>query len=75
MKVSIEYCSECDYRPKAASLAERLEKDFNAEVELVPAHGGVFEVIVDDDRMFSKRISGEFPDEDRLVADIRARMP
>jgi selenoprotein W-related protein len=43
-----------------------------AGVELVPSGGGVFEVDLDGERVFSKRELGRFPEEgeiDRKVAD------
>ena len=47
-----------------------------AGLELVPSSGGVFEVSVDGQSVFSKRQLGRFPQEgeaERLVADALAR--
>jgi len=43
-----------------------------AEVELIESSGGVFEVVVDDNLVYSKKLTGEFPDEARLVEKIRS---
>jgi len=40
-------------------------------VELIRSSGGAFEVIIDGELIFSKRATGHFPNEDRLVEDIR----
>lgn len=42
-----------------------------AEVELIESSGGVFEVVVDGTLVYSKKRTGEFPDEARLVEEIR----
>jgi selenoprotein W-related protein len=42
-----------------------------AEVQLLKSSGGVFEVVVDKKLIYSKKQTGEFPDEARLVEKIR----
>lgn len=37
---------------------------------LVEGGGGIFDVHVDGDLVYSKHQTGEFPDEDKLVAEI-----
>ena len=39
-------------------------------LELEPATGGCFEVRADNDPIYSKLATGEFPDEQKLVAEI-----
>jgi selenoprotein W-related protein len=41
--------------------------------ELVPSDGGRFEVSVDGRQIYSKLETGEFPDEDGIVAEITKR--
>jgi len=61
--------------PRAVALANELlgkHKTKLAGVELVPSSGGVFEVDLDGERVFSKRALGRFPEEgeiDTKVAD------
>ena len=40
---------------------------------MVPAGGGCFEVFVDDDRVYSKLETGEFPEEDEILSAVSAR--
>ncbi len=40
---------------------------------MVPSHGGVFEVSIDGDTVFSKRELGRFPEPGEVVERIRAR--
>jgi len=52
---------------RAVSLAALLKKHCNNDVELIPSTGGVFEVVVDGVLVYSKKETGEFPDEQQLV--------
>jgi selenoprotein W-related protein len=52
---------------RAVSLAALLKKHCDNEVELIPSTGGVFEVVVDGVLVYSKKKTGEFPDEQQLV--------
>lgn len=59
--------------PRAVSLADKLLAKFKnrlAEVALVPSSGGVFEVMVDGKKVYSKLATGTFPDENKLLADM-----
>ena len=70
MKVSIEYCVQWNYKPRAASLAAQLQKTFNAETSLIKGGGGDFYVYVDRVLIFSKKKEGRFPNEgevERLI--------
>ena len=40
---------------------------------MLRSSGGVFEVVVDGELLYSKKATGAFPDEDELVKLIRAR--
>ena len=63
LKISIEYCREWNYEPRASSLEAELKKELGQtlDVELIAGSGGVFEVIVDNRLVFSKRNKGRFP--------------
>jgi selenoprotein W-related protein len=40
-------------------------------LRLVPSSGGVFEVSVNGQSVYSKKATGQFPDPDAVVADVR----
>jgi len=40
------------------------------ETELIRSSGGVYEVVVDGKLLYSKKASGEFPDEEQLLAQM-----
>jgi len=50
-----------------------LESRFGATPELVRGNGGVFEVTVDGDLIFSKRATGRFPEEGEVAARFEAQ--
>ena len=66
MKVSIEYCTSWGYLNQALSLRESIERQFGVKAELIKGMGGVFEVSVNDNLLFSKKELGRFPDENEI---------
>ena len=63
--------------PRAASLATKvLDKYRNqvAAVSLVPSSGGAFEISVDEDAVYSKLATGQFPSEGAILADIAGKL-
>ncbi|MEJ2684792.1 MAG: SelT/SelW/SelH family protein [Candidatus Sulfobium sp.] len=73
MKISIEYCGTCNYRPMAAALAMAVKKATGIQAELMHSRDmGAFEVRVDGRLIFSKRQSGRFPENEEIVAAIQA---
>jgi selenoprotein W-related protein len=53
-------------------LAAELESAVGAESDLVASGGGVFEVSVDGNLLFSKRSLDRFPDDGEIVRLIRS---
>ena len=77
MKVSIEFCMMWNFAPKAASLAEDLFNHFRSKIlslELIPSSGGVFEVNVNGEKIYSKKETGEFPDHDLIIQHLEKLM-
>ena len=66
MKVSIEYCTSWGYLNQALSLRESIEKQFGVKAELIKGMGGVFEVSVNDNLLYSKKDLGRFPNENEV---------
>ena len=75
--LSIEYCTVCNFRGRAAWLAQEVlttsESDL-AGVVLVPGRGGVFEVRIDGDLVFSRRDAGRFPEPREIKDAVRAAL-
>ena len=45
-----------------------------SEIAIAPFADGRFEVIVDGEKVYSKLETGDFPDDETLVAQIRKRI-
>ena len=70
MKVSIEYCMEWNYQPRAFSLRDELYNRFGIQSELKSSSGGVFEVELNESLIFSKKQSGRFPNDGEVASFI-----
>jgi selT/selW/selH-like putative selenoprotein len=51
-------------------LAVKIEQKFHIQPELIASSGGVFEVVVDDTLIYSKKATGVFPNEDKILNAI-----
>jgi selenoprotein W-related protein len=59
-------------------LTEKIAHDYKnqfSRISLIPGSGGVFEVRVDGRDIYSKKQTGEFPDQDALVAEVGTLLP
>lgn len=76
-RVEIRYCTQCRWLLRAAWMAQELLTTFEAElgeVALAPGTGGVFEVRVDGDLIWSRKAEGRFPESKELKQRIRDRI-
>ena len=75
--VTITYCTQCRWLLRAAWLAQELLATFELElggVTLVPGSGGVFEVRVGDELIFSRQQAGRFAEAAELKRLVRDRV-
>lgn len=73
-RVEIEYCTQCRWLLRAAWLAQELLSTFEGElggVTLSPGQGGVFEVSVDGQTVWSRKGEGRFPEAKELKQRVR----
>ena len=76
-RVTIEYCTQCRWLLRASWLAQELLTSFEAElaeVALVPGSGGVLDVRVDGELIFSRAQAGRFPEAKELKQAVRDRV-
>lgn len=76
-RVAIRYCTQCRWLLRAAWMAQELLTTFEqevGEVALIPGSGGIFEVFVDDYRIWSRGEQGRFPDIKELKQLVRDRV-
>ena len=73
-RVEIHYCNQCRWLLRAAWMAQELLSSFDdalGEVALVPGSGGVFQVIVDGQRVWCRKEQGGFPTIKSLKQRVR----
>jgi selenoprotein W-related protein len=76
-RLEIRYCTQCRWLLRAAWTAQELLTTFEAElgeVALVPGTGGVFEVRLDGDLVWSRQERGRFPELKELKQIVRDRV-
>jgi selenoprotein W-related protein len=78
-RIRIVYCTQCAWMLRAAWVAQELLTTFQDELmgggaTLVPGTGGVFEVYADEERVWSRREDGGFPDIVELKRRVRDRI-
>lgn len=73
-RVEIEYCTGCRWMLRAAWMAQELLTTFEAdlaEVALKPGYGGVFEIRVESQTVWSRAVEGGFPEMKELKQRVR----
>jgi selenoprotein W-related protein len=76
-RVEITYCRQCRWLLRASWMAQELLTTFDVElggVALVPGTGGIFEVRVGDELVWSRKERGRFPDIKELKQLVRDRV-
>lgn len=75
--LEIEYCTQCRFVLRAAWLAQELLMTFTDKlsgVALVPGSGGVFEVRLDGEVLFSRKSAHRFPESKEIKQMVRDRI-
>lgn len=76
-RIEIEYCTQCRWFLRAAWLAQELLATFESDirsVSLVPGSGGILEVRLNGELIFSRKEAGRFPDAKELKQLVRDRI-
>lgn len=76
-RLEIEYCTQCRWLLRAGWTAQELLTTFQSElgeVALVPGTGGVFDVRLDDEVIWSRKAERGFPDLAELKRLVRDRV-
>jgi selenoprotein W-related protein len=76
-KVEIAYCTQCRWLLRAGWMAQELLTTFEQDiggVTLIPATGGVFEVRIDGETIWSRKQDGGFPDLAEFKQRVRDRI-
>jgi selenoprotein W-related protein len=72
--VEISYCTQCRWLLRAAWLAQELLTTFEQDlysVALKPGTGGIFEITLNGELIFSRKAAGRFPEAKEVKQLIR----
>lgn len=72
--VKIVYCTQCRWLLRAGWMAQELLSTFDEELDeltLKPGTGGIFEVYANDERVWSRKEEGRFPEITELKQRVR----
>ncbi len=76
--IEIEYCTGCRWLLRAAWLAQELLSTFEADLSAVTlkpgSEGGIFEVRLDGNELWSRKAEGRFPEAKELKQRLRDRI-
>lgn len=76
-KIEVEYCTQCRWLLRAAWTAQELLTTFQDEVGQVclqPGTGGVFEIRIGEEVLWSRATQGRFPEMKELKQLVRDRI-
>jgi len=77
-KIEIEYCTGCKWLLRAAWLAQELLTTFEQELDEVSlrpgSEGGIFEVRLNGEALWSRATEGRFPEAKELKQRLRDRI-
>ncbi len=73
-KIEIIYCKQCNWLMRSSWMAQEILSAFSEEISelsLVPGSGGVFEIKLNQELIWSRKNEGRFPDIKELKRLIR----
>ncbi len=76
-RLEIEYCARCNFLLRAAWLAQELLTTFAeelGEVALQPGTGGIFEIRLESEVLWSRQTEGRFPEAKEIKQRLRDRI-
>lgn len=76
-RITIIYCTQCQWLLRAAWMAQELLSTFGSdlgEVALVPGTGGVFEIRYEGATIWERKADGGFPEAKILKLRVRDRL-
>ncbi|TNE48658.1 MAG: SelT/SelW/SelH family protein [Deltaproteobacteria bacterium] len=73
-RITVEYCTGCRWMLRAAWVAQELLSTFGeqlGEVALVPGQGGVFDIRLNGELLWSRQEEGRFPEAKEIKRRVR----
>lgn len=74
MKITIRYCTVWNHLPRVVTLVDGILNEHKTDItsfELTPSTGGVFDVYVNDNLVFSRKAIGRMPEENEIENIIK----
>ena len=75
--ISIEYCTSWGYLSRAVALAESLLDEYKNSlkmVNIIPSSGGVFEVKLGEELIFSRKELERFPEDNEVENILKSKL-
>ena len=76
-RLEIEYCTQCRFILRASWMAQELLMTFAddlGEVALIPGEGGIFEIRLNGEQLFSRNTAGRFPESREIKQLVRDKI-
>lgn len=76
-RLSILYCRQCRWLLRASWMAQEMLTTFSeelGEVALIPGTGGIFEIRLGDELLWSRKDKGRFPEMREIKQMVRDRV-
>ena len=76
-RLSILYCRQCRWLLRASWMAQEMLTTFSeelGEVALIPGTGGIFEIRLGDELLWSRKEKGRFPEMREIKQMVRDRV-
>lgn len=76
-KISIEYCTGWGYLGRAVALSRSILAQHKNEIEelkIIPSEGGVLEVSLNDELIFSKKELNRYPEKNEIEEIIKEKI-
>ena len=76
-RIKIVYCTKCGWLPRSTWMAQELLNSFSGEVEelaLSPGTNGIFQIFVNEDIVWDRKVENGFPEIKKLKQLIRDKI-
>jgi selenoprotein W-related protein len=76
-RLSITYCRQCRWLLRASWMAQEMLTTISeglGEIALIPGTGGIFEIRLDDELLWSRKERGRFPEMREIKQLVRDRI-
>ena len=76
-RIEIEYCTQCNWLLRSSWMAQELLTTFSQEIGelvLMPGKGGILEIRVNGESLFSRKEMGRFPEMKELKQLVRDKI-